>query len=124
MVARSLLFLQPISATDLIRETIMEFAEPSAPASLVGAPLERVSHQIGTKRHALIWTGSDDGSYSRSPGRPARPVQEHQGAAAPLASPPRRRPADRNGNALDEQVLTIPSTAPPTHGTTPTRSAQ
>ena len=57
MVARSLLFLQPISATDLIRETIMEFAEPSAPASLVGGPLERVSHQIGTRRHALTWPG-------------------------------------------------------------------
>ena len=61
MVARSLLFLQSISATDLIRETIMEFAEPSAPASLVAGPLERVSHQIGSRRHALTWTGSDDG---------------------------------------------------------------
>jgi hypothetical protein len=47
--------LQPISATDLIGETLMELAEPSAP---------------------------------------------------------RRGPADGNGDVLDEQVLTTPSTAP------------
>jgi len=38
----------------------MELVESSAPGAIrlaSGAPAERVSHQIGTGRHALTWTG-------------------------------------------------------------------
>jgi len=86
----------------------MKLAEPSAPGAIRLAGWrtpERVSHQIDTRRPRWPGPDTDDGSYRRSPGRRVRPVQDHQGAAAPPASPPRRGPADGNGDVLDEQVL-------------------
>ncbi len=84
----------------------MALAEPLAPGAirLAGWRTSAGSH-IRSAPGGTRWPGpgADDGSYGRSPGRRARPVNEHHGAAAPLASPARQGSA--TGTAMSSTAV-------------------
>jgi hypothetical protein len=71
------------------------------PAPAARTDLDRVPMTART-------AGTGDRDLDRSRNTPAPPQR--------WLSPPRRAPADGNGDVLDEQVLTTPSTASHTHG--------